>query len=631
MKRLWVIFFVVTVLQAGQTSLSLIDKAYHSGKITKTEWLEYRKLVLLNPEKLPNEFKGEPEPCATDILVTHWRETGGKILRYRPTLSGPEETIETEHFIIHYTLSGDDATSTYYANSVSNYAEYCWSVEVDSLGWDAPPSDYGYGGDNRYDIYIINLPYGVLGYTQPEYAGPDPTQEDMTSYIAIDNNIGSTGQLEVTVAHEFNHACQFSYSGNEDTWWMENCAVWMEDVVYDNVNDYIGYLEYSSPNPLASPRYAISTTDDLYEYAGGIWPMFLAEFYDTVDVPRKMWERMGTHVGDFTFSDMDYVLNNYYSSNLKEALKYYALWRYFTGSRADDYHYEEASLWPTSHLLRYHNSYPASGDEGNSPPQSRGGTAYVDFNPGSGDLHIDFDGQDYYPDAWACFAVGYVSGGPSDEFEMTLDEDHATGSDTLSFADYDHITLIPVVKFWFSYASGLSFTYNADIDHGDINVFPQPVDVYNTDTGYFYVSNEGNGMLNVTDIYPAINWITGVDPSSFSLSPGDTQLVTFTMDTTGLDTLNYGYIVIASDDPDESNILLTVVLHLTPYICGDINGDGQITSGDLTYLSSYLFAGGPPPVSEWAADVNGDGSITSGDLNYLANYLFAGGPEPNCP
>ena len=67
------------------------------------------------------------------------------------------------------------------------------------------------------------------------------------------------------------------------------------------------------------------------------------------------------------------------------------------------------------------------------------------------------------------------------------------------------------------------------------------------------------------------------------------------------------------------------------YICGDINGDGQVSFTDLQYLAQYLFAGGNPPVSMWGADVNGDGQVSFTDLQYLAQYLFAGGPPPNCP
>ena len=65
-------------------------------------------------------------------------------------------------------------------------------------------------------------------------------------------------------------------------------------------------------------------------------------------------------------------------------------------------------------------------------------------------------------------------------------------------------------------------------------------------------------------------------------------------------------------------------------ICGDINGNGSIEVGDLSYLSNYLFFGGSLPQYPECSDINNDGNINSADLSYLANYLFFGGPPPNC-
>jgi hypothetical protein len=626
--RFVVILLAIVMLEGAKTSLTLIDEAYDSGKITKEEWLNLRKLSLTDPEKLPEEYRGLPEPCGTQILLTHWRETGN-ILLARPSLSGPEETIETTHFIIHYTLSGSDATTTSYANNVANFAEQNWTEQVDNLGWDAPPADYGMGGDNRYDIYILNLGYGIGGYTQAEYTGPDPNQEDATSYIAVNINL-STNLLKVVVAHEFNHACQFSYSYNEETWWMENCATWMEDVIYDNVNDYVNYL-YTSPNPLEDPYLSIKDATNLNEYAGCIWPMFIHEFYD-IDAPRRMWDRMGTHLGNNTLSDINYILSNYYSSDLMTALKYYGVWRYFTGSRADSYHFSEASLWPTSFILRTHSSYPASGDEGSYPLDAPGGTSFIKFNPATGSLVVNFDGEDGW--IWGCFLIGYRTSGPPDEIEIPLNLYNGTGTDTLAFSGYNHIALVPTVANWTSTPNNLTFNYTANIVNliPDITIIPDTVEIFDTDTGYFYVRNDGNGELQVYNIYPVMaSWIVGVNPTAFTLAPSDSQLITIQLDTTGLDTLNMGYVVVESNDPDEFNKLVYVMLHLSTISCGDINGDGGVNTADLSYLANYLFFAGPPPVSMWAADVNGDGAINTADLSYLANYLFFAGPQPNCP
>jgi len=69
----------------------------------------------------------------------------------------------------------------------------------------------------------------------------------------------------------------------------------------------------------------------------------------------------------------------------------------------------------------------------------------------------------------------------------------------------------------------------------------------------------------------------------------------------------------------------------TEALCGDANGDLTINILDITYLISYLYKGGPPPVSPEMADVNGDGTVNILDITYLLNYLYKGGPAPDCP
>jgi len=66
-------------------------------------------------------------------------------------------------------------------------------------------------------------------------------------------------------------------------------------------------------------------------------------------------------------------------------------------------------------------------------------------------------------------------------------------------------------------------------------------------------------------------------------------------------------------------------------ICGDANFDGDINVADAIFIINFVFKGGPPPASFWAADPNGDGIVNVGDAVYLVEYIFKGGPDPACP
>jgi hypothetical protein len=68
--------------------------------------------------------------------------------------------------------------------------------------------------------------------------------------------------------------------------------------------------------------------------------------------------------------------------------------------------------------------------------------------------------------------------------------------------------------------------------------------------------------------------------------------------------------------------------YLRHFVCGDANGDGEVTPGDVVYLINYLFRGGAAPDPLEAGDVNSDGAVEPSDVVYLINYLFRGGPPP---
>ena len=63
---------------------------------------------------------------------------------------------------------------------------------------------------------------------------------------------------------------------------------------------------------------------------------------------------------------------------------------------------------------------------------------------------------------------------------------------------------------------------------------------------------------------------------------------------------------------------------------GDPDNSRDINVADLTYLVSYLFQSGLPPVIFETGDADNDKSINVADLTYLVAYLFQGGDPPPC-
>jgi hypothetical protein len=76
---------------------------------------------------------------------------------------------------------------------------------------------------------------------------------------------------------------------------------------------------------------------------------------------------------------------------------------------------------------------------------------------------------------------------------------------------------------------------------------------------------------------------------------------------------------------------LLTITESTGSIRGDANGDGVINVGDIVYLVSYLYKGGPAPNPLWTGDANSDSIVNVGDIVYLVSYLYKGGPPPSSP
>ena len=65
---------------------------------------------------------------------------------------------------------------------------------------------------------------------------------------------------------------------------------------------------------------------------------------------------------------------------------------------------------------------------------------------------------------------------------------------------------------------------------------------------------------------------------------------------------------------------LTLIPDVVVVVPGDVDGDGVVTSADVTSLYSYLLNGDDSTLIN--GDVDGDGHITSGDITTVYSIML---------
>ena len=241
--------------------------------------------------------------------------------RDRPSLSGTPQVVSTTHFRVHYTTTGThqvpEADTNQngipdYVEEVAKALEYVWEIEINYFGWPVPPADNGLGGDDRYDVYLEDiLGDNYAGYTEGAYddsiIGDNPNTPNVIeerssfSYIALDNDyqelepsdgIKPLELMRITAAHEFLHAIQYGIDGLETLDWLwEATATWIEDEVFDGIDDG----EYWLPTVFKSPDSCLvaeggtdRVEDDGHWYGMWIFARFLSENYGH-SIVQDLW------------------------------------------------------------------------------------------------------------------------------------------------------------------------------------------------------------------------------------------------------------------------------------------------------------------------------------------------------
>ncbi len=314
--------------------LSLLFIKVSLAEMTETQKAqvisEYRYLKGLGPK--PPSLEGVDHlKCGTTIAAGFSQikdQLTGKMAVEAELLQGrPGDLPETYdspqgYFKIHYTISGPATVYQYdidtipagapdgipdYVNKVAEIADSVYDKIIVELGYMVPPPDGIAGGDEKYDIYLDNLPSQYYGYAEDETR---LNAQRYTSFLVLDNDYSGISPYgdsplmnrrldaaRVTLAHEYFHAVHFgidhseyqydSFWGYIRPWW-EMSAVWMEETVYDDINDYYYYIPAFYDYPWHSLQAPGAST--LHQYGAGIFVMYLSQKLG-VDIVKDIWYR----------------------------------------------------------------------------------------------------------------------------------------------------------------------------------------------------------------------------------------------------------------------------------------------------------------------------------------------------
>ncbi len=305
--------------------------------------------------------------CGTPQALEDFIST--KAVRLPPSM---QASYGTKHFKVWYDTTGvnavypgdaDEDGVPDYVEAAGEYLEHAWRIVVDSLGFRPPiPDTAGIsdtslaGGDARVDVYLVAMGTGVYGETQPRVV--DTTENKATAYVRIQSDMTRIPgyaddpypALAVTCAHEFFHTVQFAYfypftpdDAAAYRWWMEQTAVFCEELCFDEVNDYYSYVsEFQS-----EPWVPFNADDDVAYYGGVMFPLFLAEHFCegsrlSGELIKSIWERCEDELPLYAISD---ELEER-GSSLTEAYEEFVAWRVRVGEFWREGFFAEGANYP---------------------------------------------------------------------------------------------------------------------------------------------------------------------------------------------------------------------------------------------------------------------------------------------
>lgn len=288
---------------------------------------------------------------------------------------------------VHYRLESQRTL----AEQVLQWAELSWEVQIESLGFTPPLPDNAQGGDDHLDLYLATSARTSGGaLTIPTYEDADPSdgKQACATYILLCETLDPE-VLPVYVAHELNHAMQAAMDFRELIWGWEVTATFLEDLVFDSINDYDRYIPYFQQLPEQHLLYfSREGTDAYYPYGASIFLHFLREatFGGDASFSADLWKyaQQDAINNEPDFLDaIESVTQAHSGTDLTQLYADFALWRASTGSYSDGAHFSEGADWQDSEVLvRFEATPDQLPAEGTFPEIYELGTGYLKLTAG---------------------------------------------------------------------------------------------------------------------------------------------------------------------------------------------------------------------------------------------------------
>ena len=328
---------------------------------------------------------------------------------------------------VHFRRAGDESRAV---NVILPSAEKAWQIEVDQMGWPSPATDGSLGGDDRFDYYLTNEETygGAWTWGPPTDVVSDDGWFSIAAFVALDDTQITNADMDDFIAHEFNHALQYTIDGIEATSFVwESTAEAMEELVIPDTDLYVLDIPYFQKLPFASLLFSgyndeIIAYDrySLYEYGGSISGLYLEEAYGQRDGTTllQLWLNLaqGSRTQETDYVDaLGMVAENTPYEDIYLGL---AEWRMFVHTDDDGAHFEEGAAWGKASMVATEGSLALSSISGSSvSPEDAPydlGTSYwaIDVDDAEGgSLKLRVEGEPGLQ--WGIVAAAWQEAGPA--------------------------------------------------------------------------------------------------------------------------------------------------------------------------------------------------------------------------